>query len=218
MSRKKLIRSSLLPYHVTARSNNRERFPLELPKMWTILGSECLSASLKFGAQFQSVVLMPNHFHMLVSTPESDLGSIMNEFMSNLTKITNQMAGRSGHLFGGPYHRSIIENSRYYGHAFKYVYRNPVKAQICERVEDYPYSTLYGLTGFARLDFPVSPGRPEITISIPGSEPYEFLPWLNTVFPGNTESLIQAGLKKKTFGKIICRESRQEYEELRHLI
>jgi putative transposase len=186
--------------------------------MWELLGSECLSASLKFGAQFQSLVLMQNHFHLLVRTPESDLGQIMNELMSNLTKLSNRMVGRSGHLFGGPHHRSIIENSRYYGHAFKYVYRNPVKAKLCERVEDYPYSTLHGLLGSAPLRFPIFPPRSEIAISVPGIEPYELVPWLNKPFPKEAERLIQAGLRKKIFKKMICRKTRTEYEILQQII
>ena len=186
--------------------------------MWELLGSECQSASLKFGAQFQSLVLMPNHFHLLIRTPELDLGHIMNEFISNLTKSSNQLAGRSGHLFGGPHHRSIIENSRYYGHAFKYVYRNPVKAKLCDQVEDYPYSTLHGLLGLAPLTFPIFPARAEISISMPGLEPYDLLPWLNKPFPKEAERLIQIGLRRRTFSKMICRETRTEYEELRDLI
>ncbi len=138
--------------------------------------------------------------------------------MNNLTKVCNRKANRSGHVFGGPYHRSIIENSRYYGHAFKYVYRNPVKAKLCERVEDYPYSTLNGLLGQSPLTFPIFPARSEIAISIPGLEPYDLIPWLNKPFPKEAEALIQTGLRRKIFDKMLNPKKRKEYEELRHLI
>jgi hypothetical protein len=142
----------------------------------------------------------------------------MNDFMSNLTKVCNRLTKRSGHVFGGPHHRSIIENSRYYGHAFKYVYRNPVKAKLCELVEEYQYSTIHGLLGQSPLTFPIFHARSEIAISIPGLEPYDLIPWLNKPFPKEAEALIQAGLRRKTFGKMICPKKRKEYQELRYLI
>jgi putative transposase len=218
MARKPLIRSSVLPYHVSARSNNRETFPVKLSDMWELLGSECLSVCLKFGVQIQSLVLMPNHFHMLIRAPNEDLGIVMNDLMSNLTKKCNRASGRSGHLFGGPYYPSIIQTSRYYGHAFKYVYRNPVKAKLCVSVEEYPYSTLYGLLGNAHLPFPVFPPRSDISISLPAEETMDLLPWLNKPFPKEAESIIQRGLKNSVFDKLFCRQERREYEVLCDLI
>jgi putative transposase len=218
MARKLLYRSAVLPYHVTARSNNREHFPISLDLMWNFLGTECLTARLKFGVQFHAVVLMPNHFHMLLTVPESDLGVIMNGVMSNLTKTVNRSAGKSGHAFGGPYKPSLINNSRYYGHAFKYVYRNPVRAKLCGSVEQYPFSTLNGLLGNSRLLFPISHPRPELSLCLPAVEPIDLLEWLNTPFSKESENLIQAGLRKRVFDKILCSKKRIEPEELQRLI
>jgi putative transposase len=181
------------------------------------MGSECLSARLKFGVEFQSVVLMPNHFHMLVTTPEQDLGIVMRDFMANITREANRLSGRTGHVFGGPYYWSLINSSRYYGHAFKYVYQNPVRARLCAKVEDYPFSTLHGLLGHARLPFPISCPRPEYFFAIPGVEPSDFLGWLNKPFPKETELLIKKGLRKKVFDKMLCRKTRTEYPELMNL-
>lgn len=130
MPRKRLIRSDCLPYHVTARSNNREKFPLPLKDVWGILCEEILSAQIALGIEVQSFVLMPNHFHMLLTTPETDLGEVMKSFMRNTTKTLNLESGRSGRIFGGPYYPSIIESDQYFSQAYKYVYRNPAKAKL----------------------------------------------------------------------------------------
>jgi hypothetical protein len=39
--------------------------------------------------------------------------------------------------------------------AYKYLYRNPVRAEICKGVEDYKYSTLSGLLGGQKLIIPL---------------------------------------------------------------
>jgi putative transposase len=218
MSRKLLYRTNTLPYHVTARNNNKENFALDLVTLWKLMGTEFLSLRLKFGVEIHSFVLMPNHFHLLVTIPEYDLGVVMNDFMSNVTKESNRITGRSGHMFGGPYHWSLITSSRYYGHALKYVYRNPVKAKLRTRVEDYPFSTLYGLIGRDRVPFPIFNPRPELTFSVPGIEPYDLLNWLNKPIPSEAEKIIKKGLRKKIFDELISRKNRTEHSELIDLL
>src|SRR5690606_20442105 len=103
----------------------------------------------------QAVVLMPNHFHMILTVPMHDLGVVMNRLMTSVSRRANLFSGRTGHLFGGPYFWSLIASFRYYGHALKYVYRNPVKGGLCERVERYPFGSLHGLLGYSHLPFPI---------------------------------------------------------------
>jgi len=215
MSRKPLERNSSLPYHVTARGNNRESFPLSTEQLWDIIADECLFLCIVYGVQFQAVVLMPNHFHMILTIPEHDLGIVMNQFMKSVSQRTNLISRRTGHIFGGSYHWSVINNTRYFGHALKYVYRNPVRAQICKTVEEYPYSTLHSLLGHRHLAFPIHFTRVGMEISLPSSLSNDYLNWLNTPFPTEAESLIQKGLRKRLFGLIKDRKTRR-YSEILH--
>jgi len=48
-----------------------------------------------------------------------------------------------------------ILSAAYYKHAYKYIYRNPLEAGLCKRVEDYEFSSLRGLLGAAELRAPV---------------------------------------------------------------
>lgn len=186
--------------------------------MWEIVGSECLLISLVFGVEVHALVLMPNHLHLILTVPEQDLGVVMNTFMSDVTRASNRLSGRSGHLFGGPYFRSLINSSRYFGHALKYVYRNPVRANLCKSVEDYEFSTLHGLTGRSHLPFPLHFTRVGMELAIPPTETDHFLTWLNTPFPSEAEQLIQKGLRKTVFDDLKCRMTRKPHEILRHLI
>ncbi len=220
MARKTLERSNELPYHVTLRVNNRELFPLELSRVWKILMDECQHLTWVYGAHFHAVVLMPNHIHMLITVPEFDLGKAMDIFVPALTRALHRQTGRTGRIFGGRYHWSIILGTRYYGHVFKYVYRNPAKARLCKWVEDYPFSTLAGLVGSATAELPLQFTRVGLEANLPWQlgEAAELLPWLNTPFSTEVDRLIGIGLRKTLFHDLKDRSSRKPIALLNELL
>ena len=218
MPRKSLQRTPVFPYHVTARTNTRESFPVPIDCLWEIIAEEGQYQNMVYGLEIQAFVLMPNHFHMILTVPEFDLGIVMNHFMKSVSSRTNLKSGRSGHLFGGPYHWSLIQNARYFGHALKYVYRNPVRAALCPKVEDYPYSTLHGLVGRAHLPFPIFFSRTGMEAALPSPETSQQLNWLNRPFPTEAEALIKKGLRQKLFDQILDRKSRTTPDRLNALI
>ncbi len=180
------------------------------------MSDECYLASILFRIKVHAFVLMPNHFHLLVTTPEQDLGKVMNTFMSDVTRTINRLSGRSGRIFGGPYHWSLIHSSLYYAHALKYVYRNPIKAKIVNKVEEYPWSTLYGVLGKSHCPIPIWFPRSGLGISFVPDEMNSLLEWLNRPFLSETELLIQKGLKKKYFGLLKNRNVRKEEKILKN--
>lgn len=220
MPRKKLHRTHEFPYHITARTNNREDFPLGLEGTWTLFENELFFLSLIYGLQIHASVLMPNHIHLLAtpSDPNFDLGKAMNLLMSNVTRRSNALCNRSGHLFGGPYHWSIIQSSRYFGHALKYVYRNPVKGKLCHLVEEYPFSTLQYLYGNRAPRHPLYPTQMGLELHLPLALSDGWLAWLNRPFPNETEKLIQTGLSKKYFEQQMSRTSRKPLSDLEQLL
>jgi putative transposase len=198
MPRKTLIRTSAYPYHVTARCNNREAFYCPPEEAWRVFSWHLNEASEKFEAKIHAFVLMQNHFHLLISTPRDDLGVVMQYFILFLTKTLNAKAGRSGRVFGDRYHWSLITTLDYYDYALKYVYRNPVKAGLSTRVEDYPFSTLGGVLGSRRIFFPLHPLAENQSL-IPHDKPTEFLAWLNQPFQKEHDDAIRKGFRKKNF-------------------
>ncbi len=156
MPRKKLIRDSLNPYHVCVRSHNKEWFDLPMDKMWEIFSEYLYLTKHIFNLEIISFVLMDNHFHLLLRTPLKNLDQAMNYFLREVSRVIGFEAGRINQKFGGPYHWSLIESNRHFLCAYKYVYRNPVDAGLVDRVELYPYSTLFGLLGQSPLIIPVA--------------------------------------------------------------
>jgi REP element-mobilizing transposase RayT len=199
MPRKKLVKSDFLPYHVTARVNNREHFPVAPDTAWRAFRNECYAITALYEVEIHAFTMMPNHFHMLLTVPNFDLGQIMSYYLAAITRSMNFISGRSGHVFGGPYYWSLINSGIYYAHAYKYVYRNPVRANLTSNVEEYKYSTLSGLLGQNHLAFPLFYPRCGHGIWLVPNEMETQLNWLNRPVPSETDEAIRKGLRYKEF-------------------
>lgn len=211
MPRPLLIRSKDLPYHVTARANNREHFHLKLDHVWAICTEHLNSLEKDFGTRVHAFVLMPNHFHLIISTPEDDLGVATQWLMSALTRRINLESKRCGRVFGWKYYRTIIDTSNYYDLVLKYVFRNPVKAGLCSSVSEYPYSTIrQNLGGIAEgpkiHPYPLEGGL------LPFGTTWDFVDWLNRPFQNEFERKIKSSLTKARFGdpKLIGKLNKQQ--------
>lgn len=85
---------------------------------------------------------MSNHYHLLISTPDSNIGDAMKYLHREVARRANKNSKRINHFFGGRYKWSIVNSENYYWNAVKYIFRNPVRAGICNSVKDYKYSSL----------------------------------------------------------------------------
>jgi putative transposase len=142
MPRQKNIVQNLYPYHITARVNNRENFPVSLDEVWKILTQEIFVQDLISDFRVHALVLMPNHIHIIASTISIPLSTIMREILSKSSRRINAKTKRTGHLWGSRYYAKVISNQAYLRTVFKYVYLNPVRAGICNLATDYQHSTL----------------------------------------------------------------------------
>lgn len=197
MPRKQLIRSNIHPYHLTARCNNKEPFHCSLEQVWNIIGEHLNEISTVDHARIHAFVLMPNHFHLLISTPEVDLGIIMQKFMASVTKSLNHKCRRSGRVFGARYHWSLINTVHYFDYALKYVYRNPVKASLVKNVEDYSFSSIRYKLGMESLQFPLYPIAGFHSL-VPHDQ-LKWLQWINEPFKNELDETIRKGLKRTLF-------------------
>lgn len=157
MGRKNLIRTSNFPYHVVVRSNNREWFPLEMRKTWEIYSDLLTFVTWAYGIHVHAFVLMSNHFHLILSTPERNLDESMKYLLGQSSKEINRLSGRINRVYGGRYKWTIIDNESYLINVLRYVYENPLKAGLVSEIEYYPYSTLNGVLGQSRLSIPLYP-------------------------------------------------------------
>ncbi|EQC49644.1 transposase IS200-like protein [Bacteriovorax sp. DB6_IX] len=143
MPRKQLIRTNEFPYHIISRVNNKEWFKVPIDEVWEYALSSFRRANELGPISFHAFVLMNNHYHLLVSTPNQDIDYFMRNFNKNLADSIRTRTKRENRVFGGRYTWSIVTNENYLGNVVRYVFQNPVRAKIVERVEDYPFSSLH---------------------------------------------------------------------------
>src|SRR3989338_8637138 len=99
MARKPLVRTNLFPYHVVNRTIDHEFFKLPMLEVWEMFSTSCFEATLVNGARFHAVVLMSNHFHIMLSTTTHDLGQVMSRLEGALAQTPNPKTRPHGHLF-----------------------------------------------------------------------------------------------------------------------
>ncbi len=124
----------------------------------------------------------------------------MKHFGSFATRTYNRKTGRVGHLFRGKYKWSLIDSPLYYAHAVKYVYRNPIKEGLAQKVEEYRFSTLHGILGESALPFPLfTTANEQFSINFIPQRTEELLAWLNTPYKSEDADLVRKALRRKIF-------------------
>lgn len=208
MPKRRTPPSSDLPFHITARSDNREPFPGDLEFIWKTFSGELLLQHRLHEVLIHAFLLIPNHFHLMVTSPNRPIGAVMRDFLGSATRIINHHNRRSGHLTGGPYFGSLITDPTYYLHCYKYVLRNPVRAELCRQVSDYPFSS-YGLSmGNGHLPFPLHAPNWSLDLYLPQSQA-SIDAWLNKPHKKEETETIRKALRKKVFKIPVNRTTRK---------
>ena len=81
------------------------------------------------------------HYHLLVKTPEANLGRAMRHINGLYTQRYNRLKKTDGSLFRGRYKAICVEEDSYQLQLSRYIHRNPVEAGIVEQLESYPWSS-----------------------------------------------------------------------------
>jgi REP element-mobilizing transposase RayT len=196
MPRKPRNLQSDFPYHVTLRALNKVNFPVPPEILWEFVCDHLLFCSFAFKVEIHAFVLMSNHYHMIVRTPECNLDKFLGYFHKELSREICFKSGQINHRFGGRYQATVIDNVSYYGSAYKYVYRNPVTAGICSRVQDYTFSSLSFLTWQQKLRFPI------FDTYFDSIHSYDLnLAWLNQTFELNEYRQIKSAMNPRPYTK-----------------
>ncbi len=127
-------------YHVTARGSERGKIFFS-KRDYEKFKEYLAEAREKHGFILHSYVLMTNHYHMIIETPEKNLSRIMHHINSSYTAYTNIKRKRSGHLFQGRYKAIVVDKDNYLLELSRYLHLNPVRANMTKRPEEYPYSS-----------------------------------------------------------------------------
>ena len=77
--------------------------------------------------------LMSNHVHLVLETPEGNLGRFMQSLATAYTVYFNLRHSRHGHLLDGRYKAKLVEGDEYLLGLSRYVHLNPVRVRGIEQ-------------------------------------------------------------------------------------
>ena len=133
-------------YHVMSRGNHQQptfRSDQDCELFLKTLGEACD----RTGWRVHAYVLMGNHYHLLLETPEANLVAGMRWLQSTYTKRFNVRHKEWGHLFQGRYKALLVDSEAgtYFSTVASYVHLNPVRVKGYDfshhRLEDHVWSS-----------------------------------------------------------------------------
>jgi putative transposase len=129
-----------LPHHVTQRGNRRlETFfsEADYQAYLGLLAESCAKAATEVWAY----CLMPNHVHLILVPSHPDgLRAALGEAHRRYTRRINRRQDWSGHLWQERFHSFPLDQP-HLAAAVRYVERNPVRAGLAKRPEDWVWSS-----------------------------------------------------------------------------
>lgn len=133
-------------WHVTCRGNERrEVFRDDGDR-------ECFLAVLGrtvwlFRWRLHAYVLMGNHYHLVVETPEPTLSRGMRQLNGIYTQAFNRAHKRAGHLFQGRFKAILLEKEAHLLELCRYVVLNPVRAGLVQSARGWGWSSYRATAG-----------------------------------------------------------------------
>jgi putative transposase len=85
--------------------------------------------------------LMDNHLHLLIETPDPNLGDGMRRLHGAYAQTFNRRHGCVGHLFQGRYGAERVTSDAQLVTTLRYIALNPVAAGLCEDARDWRWSS-----------------------------------------------------------------------------
>ncbi|MCC6698758.1 MAG: transposase, partial [Candidatus Hydrogenedentes bacterium] len=137
------------PHHVTQRGNRRADVFESDEDRHGYLGFLKKYCG-RHGLDVWAYCLMSNHVHLVVVPQrEESLARALRDAHTVYAMRFNTRTGLNGHVWQGRFYSCVLDEAHLWA-AVRYVERNPVRAGMVERAEDYPWSSAPGHCGLRR--------------------------------------------------------------------
>ncbi len=143
MARKLRLQYNGAIYHVINRGNYRRDVFETADKAKAF--EECLfEAGARMGWRLHAYVLMRNHYHLALETPQANLVEGMHWLQSTFATRFNRFRQERGHLFQGRYQALVVEPGDALRRVVDYIHLNPVRAGLVavDQLADFRWSSL----------------------------------------------------------------------------
>ncbi len=97
--------------------------------------------SLESGVSVLGYCLMSNHVHLLLRENDGDVSVFMKRLGVSYAYWYNRKYERTGHVFQDRFKSECVEDDAYLLTVIRYIHRNPVKALITAKPEEYEWSS-----------------------------------------------------------------------------
>lgn len=133
-------------YHVFNRGNYR-RDVFETAGATQAFVATLGEASARHRWRVHAYVVMRNHYHLALETPEPNLVAGMHWLQSTFCTRFNRFRAESGHLFQGRYQTQLVQDAEALVRVINYIHLNPIRAGIFQpsAVAEYGFSSLPSL-------------------------------------------------------------------------
>jgi REP element-mobilizing transposase RayT/AraC-like DNA-binding protein len=133
-------------YHVITRGNAKEAIVRD-----DIDGAAFLRTLARvverFGWLCHSYCLMDNHYHLVIETPQPNLSNGMRQLNGLHAQFFNARYNRCGLVFQSRFRSLLVQKDSYLLAVSRYVVLNPVRAGVCDRPEQWPWSSYRATAG-----------------------------------------------------------------------
>ena len=85
--------------------------------------------------------LLDNHLHLLIKEGTESLGQVFRRIGARYVYWFNWKYQRSGHLFQDRFMSKPVTTDNYFASVLAYIYNNPLEAGLCNKAEDYRWSS-----------------------------------------------------------------------------
>jgi putative transposase len=129
-----------IPHHITHRGNNKQIIFCDANDYIQYLNL-LKNYSSKYTDKIHAYCLMPNHIHLVVvPAEENTLALTIGHAHKAYADYINKKYKRCGHLWHERFYSCPLGESHYWK-SIKYVERNPVRAKIVTKAENYKWSS-----------------------------------------------------------------------------
>ena len=134
-------------YHVLNRGNARTEV-FHKPEDYGAFLRAIHEASVRLPMPLLAYCLMPNHFHLVVRpVGDGDLSCWMQWLMTTHVQRYLKHYGQSGHIWQGRFKAFPAQDDDHLVTVVRYVERNPLRAGLVARAEDWSWSSLAATGG-----------------------------------------------------------------------
>jgi putative transposase len=131
-------------YHVLNRGNYRQEL-FTVGQSGQQFEETLFEACGRFGWRLHAYVLMSNHYHLALETPEPNLAVGMQWLQSTFANRFNRLVRERGHVFQGRFKSLVVQDGAALLAVVNYIHLNPVGAGIV---------TVQNLRRYAMSSFP----------------------------------------------------------------